>query len=42
MPAQLDGELVGSTPLEAQVLPGALRVLVDPNTLPKDFGRTHG
>jgi diacylglycerol kinase (ATP) len=42
MPAQLDGELSGTTPLEVQVLPGALRVLVDPNTLPKDFGRTHG
>jgi YegS/Rv2252/BmrU family lipid kinase len=42
MPVQLDGELVGTTPLEAQVIPGALRVLVDPTTLPKGFGRTHG
>lgn len=39
MPAQLDGELIGTTPLEAQVLPGALRVLVDPRDLPRNLTR---
>lgn len=39
MPAQLDGELVGGTPLDVQVLPGALRVLVDLATVPSDIGR---
>ena len=29
-PVQLDGELVGGTPFEARLLPGALTVLVDP------------
>jgi len=29
-PVQLDGELVGETPFEARLLPGALTVLVDP------------
>jgi diacylglycerol kinase (ATP) len=31
---QLDGEVVGETPFEARLLPGALRVLVDPATVP--------
>jgi len=39
MPAQLDGELIGTTPLEAQALPGALRVLVDPRDLPRGLTR---
>ncbi|HET7251427.1 MAG TPA: diacylglycerol kinase family protein [Gemmatimonadales bacterium] len=39
MPAQLDGELIGTTPLAAQVLPGALRVLVDPRDLPRNLTR---
>jgi diacylglycerol kinase (ATP) len=30
-PVQLDGEVVGDTPFETKVLPGALTVLVDPN-----------
>jgi len=34
LPAQLDGEDVGTTPLAARVLPGALRVFVDPGTSP--------
>ena len=42
LPAQLDGELIGSTPLEAQVLPGALRVFVDLDTAPRELGRSHG
>jgi len=29
-PVQLDGELVGDTPFETRILPGALTVLVDP------------
>ena len=33
-PTQLDGEVVGETPLEARVLPRALTVLVDPATVP--------
>ena len=33
-PAQLDGEDVGTSPLRARVLPGALRVFVDPDTSP--------
>ncbi len=39
MPVQLDGEPIGTTPLEAQVLPGALRVLVDPRDLPRNIAR---
>jgi diacylglycerol kinase (ATP) len=39
MPAQLDGELIGTTPLEAKALPGALRVLVDPHDLPRNLAR---
>lgn len=39
MPAQLDGELIGTTPLEAKALPGALRVLVDPDDLPRNLTR---
>ena len=39
MPAQLDGELIGTTPLEANALPGALRVLVDPHDLPRNLAR---
>jgi diacylglycerol kinase (ATP) len=39
LPVQLDGELIGTTPLEAQVLPGALRVLVDPADLPRNLSR---
>lgn len=34
VPTQLDGELAGETPLEAQVVPGALMVFVDPDTVP--------
>lgn len=34
LPAQLDGEDVGTTPLAARVLPGALLVFVDPDTSP--------
>jgi len=29
-PVQLDGEVTGTTPFEARVLPGALSVLVGP------------
>ena len=39
LPVQLDGELIGTTPLEARVLPGALRVLVDPRVLPRNISR---
>lgn len=39
MPAQLDGELIGTTPIEARVLPGALRVLVDPQAMPRNLTR---
>jgi diacylglycerol kinase family enzyme len=39
MPVQLDGELIGTTPLEAKALPGALRVLVDPDDLPRNLTR---
>jgi diacylglycerol kinase family enzyme len=39
LPAQLDGELIGTTPLEARALPGALRVLVDPGDLPRNLTR---
>jgi diacylglycerol kinase family enzyme len=28
-PVQLDGEVVGETPFEARLMPGALSVLVD-------------
>jgi diacylglycerol kinase (ATP) len=38
LPAQLDGEDVGTTPLEARVLPGALRVFVDADTSPVPVG----
>ena len=34
IPTQLDGEVVGTTPLEARIVPGALTVLVDPDTVP--------
>ncbi|MGH7537418.1 MAG: diacylglycerol/lipid kinase family protein [Gemmatimonadales bacterium] len=34
IPTQLDGELVGTTPIEANLLPHALRVFVDPDTVP--------
>lgn len=37
LPTQLDGELIGTTPLEAQALPGALHVLVDPRDLPRNL-----
>jgi YegS/Rv2252/BmrU family lipid kinase len=37
-PAQLDGEDVGTSPLTARVLPGALRVFVDPDTSPVASG----
>lgn len=33
-PTQLDGEVVGTTPLEVRVLPGALTVFVDPGRAP--------
>lgn len=39
-PTQLDGEVVGTTPLEARIVPGALTVLVDPDTVPG--GVPHG
>lgn len=44
MPAQLDGENAGTTPFEARVLPGALRVFVDPATspVPANGARRHG
>jgi diacylglycerol kinase (ATP) len=38
-PMQLDGELAGNAPFEARLLPGALRVIVDPRTAP--FGKRH-
>src|SRR2546422_645273 len=31
-PVQLDGEVTGETPFQARLVPGALRVLVDPAT----------
>jgi diacylglycerol kinase family enzyme len=37
-PVQLDGELVGSTPFDVDVVPGALTVLVDPATVPGGIG----
>ncbi len=37
-PVQLDGEVVGATPFEAQLLPGALSVLVDPARVPRPKG----
>jgi YegS/Rv2252/BmrU family lipid kinase len=40
-PAQLDGEVVGDTPLEARLLPHALTILVDPDTVPGG-ARSHG
>ncbi len=42
LPAQLDGEDVGTTPLEARVLPGALRVFVDADTSPVPVGDRRG
>jgi diacylglycerol kinase (ATP) len=45
LPAQLDGEDVGTTPLAARVLPGALQVFVDPDTSPVPVNggaRRHG
>lgn len=33
-PVQLDGEVCGSTPFEARLIPGALSVLVDPARVP--------
>jgi len=39
LPTQLDGEVVGTTPIEARVLPRALTVLVDPDTVPGGVGR---
>lgn len=39
LPVQLDGELIGTTPLDAQTHPGALRVLVDPGDLPRNVTR---
>ena len=38
-PVQLDGELVGTTPFEVEVVPGALTVLVDPATVPGGMGK---
>lgn len=38
-PVQLDGELAGATPFEARLVPGGLRVIVDPATVP---GGTNG
>jgi diacylglycerol kinase (ATP) len=38
-PMQLDGEPAGDAPFEARLLPGALRVIVDPRTAP--LGRAH-
>lgn len=40
-PVQLDGELVGTTPFEVDVVPGALTVLVDPATVPGGIGKGH-
>jgi diacylglycerol kinase (ATP) len=34
LPTQLDGEVVGTTPLDIRVVPGALNVFVNPNTVP--------
>jgi diacylglycerol kinase (ATP) len=38
-PMQLDGEPAGDAPFEARLLPGALRVIVDPRTAP--LGKGH-
>jgi len=38
-PMQLDGEPAGNAPFEARLLPGALRVIVDPRTAP--LGKGH-
>jgi len=38
-PMQLDGEPAGNAPFEARLLPGALRVIVDPRTAP--IGKGH-
>ena len=37
-PAQLDGDVVGTTPLDVRVMPGALTVFVDPATAPGGVG----
>jgi len=39
LPAQLDGDVLGTTPLDIRILPGALTVFVDPKTAP---GASHG
>jgi len=39
-PTQLDGDVEGTTPLEARIVPRALTVLVDPDTVPG--GVAHG
>ena len=41
-PVQLDGEVCGTTPFEAQVIPASLSVLVDPATLPDAQGKANG
>jgi diacylglycerol kinase family enzyme len=41
-PVQLDGELAGTTPFEARVVPGALTVIVDPATVPGGIGSANG
>ena len=33
-PVQLDGELAGGTPFDVELVPGALTVIVDPDTVP--------
>jgi YegS/Rv2252/BmrU family lipid kinase len=38
LPTQLDGDVVGTTPLDIHVLPGALTVFVDPATAPGGAG----
>jgi diacylglycerol kinase family enzyme len=35
LPTQLDGDVVGTTPLDIRILPGALSVFVDPKTTPQ-------
>jgi len=42
LPVQLDGDLAGTTPLEVRVLPGALNVLVDPDTVPGRGAKRRG
>jgi len=41
-PVQLDGELAGVTPFEARLVPRALTVLVDPDTVPGGIGSANG